>query len=128
MSNDKKQIVEAINASFTKNDTEEFLGHCTEDIVWTMAGEKTVTGKNNIREWMSSMEGHEPPAFTTDLLIAEGNGVVCSGNMTMKDADGVKNSYNYCDIYQFSGDKVSSLTSFVVKEKSEEESNAAHTG
>lgn len=125
MSQQLKDIVVEINESFTKNDTEVFLAHCTEDLIWSMAGEKVATGKSNIREWMGSMEGHEPPVFTTDLLIAEGNVVMCSGNMTMKNAEGVEGNYKYCDIYKFIGDKVSELTSFVVKEKTEADSQAA---
>lgn len=125
MSQDKKQIVTQINDSFTQNDVEGFLDHCADNVVWTMAGEKTVNGKDNIREWMSSMEGHEAPAFTADILVAEGDSVICSGDMRMKDSDGVEAGYKYCDIYKFSGDKVTDLTSFVVKEKTSADSQAA---
>lgn len=125
MSQELKDIVVEINESFTRNDTEAFLAHCTEDLVWSMAGEKVASGKSNIREWMGSMGSHEPPVFTTDLLIAEDDVVMCSGNMTMKNAEGVEGNYKYCDIYKFSGDKVTELTSFVVKEKTEADSQAA---
>lgn len=121
MSQELKQIVEKINASFTKNDTEEFLSYCAEDIVWTMAGEKIVVGKDNIREWLASMKGCDPPIFNTEVLIAEGSSVVCSGDSIMKGPDGVESTYKFCDLYQFDGVKVTSLVSFCCKDSSGEE-------
>ncbi len=110
----KKQIVEEINASFTKNNTEGFLAHCDENIRWTMVGEKLTESKSEIREWMKQMEGMEPPVFVVANLVADGDVVVCNGDMTMNGEDGKPGKYSFCDIYQFSGDKVAELTSFVV--------------
>lgn len=116
---DKKEIVEKINASFAEGNSEGFLSFCADDIQWTMIGEKSVKGKEAIREWMKSMEGMEPPKFTVDNIIAEGDSVVCHGDMTMKDKDGKPGSYGYCDIYRFSGEKIAELNSFVVKKQAE---------
>jgi ketosteroid isomerase-like protein len=80
-----------------------------------MLGEKTVEGKSNIREWMSSMEGKEPPKFTVDYLLADGDAVAASGDMTMKDEEGNMQPYAYCDIYRFNGGKVTELRTFVAK-------------
>lgn len=122
MATDKKEIVEKINASFTNDNVEGFLEYCDENVVWTMVGEKTTNGKKAIREWMSQMKGMEPPKFTVDKMIADGDSVACYGDMPMKDEDGVEGKYSYCDIYGFTGDKVATLRSFVVKHKTEEES------
>ncbi len=111
----RKQIIEEINTSFTRNDMEGFLSHCVEEFSWTMIGEKTNTGKTAIREWMSGMEECEPPVFGVTNLIEDGDIVACNGDMTMKDKDGSETEYSYCDIYRFNGDdKVIELTSFVV--------------
>lgn len=117
----KKEIVEKINSAFTENNTEGFLEHCTDKVVWTMVGEKTNNGKKAIREWMGQMEGMEPPKFTVDRMIAEADSVACFGDMTMKGEDGVEGKYSYCDVYRFDGDKVAELQSFVVKHKTEAE-------
>jgi uncharacterized protein len=111
----RKEIVEEINASFTRHDTDTFLSHCVEEFSWTMVGEKTKTGKTAIREWMSGMEECEPPVFGVTNLIEDGDIVACNGDMTMKDKDGTEAEYSYCDIYRFNGDdKITELTSFVV--------------
>lgn len=121
MSEANKQIVERINASFMEGNTEGFLDQCSEDVVWTMVGEKITSGKAAIRDWMSQMEGCEPPVFTVDQMISDGDSVACYGDMTMKGEDGVEGKYSYCDIYQFSDGKVAELRSFIVKHKTEGE-------
>ena len=121
MSEKNKEIVEKINQAFTKGNTEGFLEHCADDVVWTMEGEKTTSGKAEIREWMSQMEGSEPPKFTVDKTIAEGDTVACFGEMSMNQPPEAAGDYSYCDVYTFSGDKVKELRSFVVKHKTEGE-------
>jgi|SRR5688572_1964126 ketosteroid isomerase-like protein len=121
MAESKKQIVEKINKAFADNNPEEFLSNCTEDVVWTMVGEKTNNGKKAIREWMASMKDMEAPKFTVDQIVAEGDSVVCYGDMSMKDESGKLGRYSYCDAYRFSGDKITELRSFIVKHKMEGE-------
>lgn len=123
MSQKNKEIVEKVNASFTEGKSEGFLDHCADDVVWTMEGEKTTNGKAEIRAWMSQMEGMEPPKFTVDKIIAEGDAVVCYGVMSMKGEDGVEGNYSYCDAYTFAGDKIKELRSFIVKHKTEGETS-----
>lgn len=118
MSKRNKEIVEKVNASFTEGNTEGFLSHCAEDVVWTMEGEKSTKGVDEIRKWMSQMDGMEPPKFTVDKMIAEDDAVVCYGTMSMKGEDGKEGKYSYCDAYTFAGDKIQELRSFVVKHQS----------
>jgi uncharacterized protein len=115
MSETNKEIVEKVNAAFAEGNSETFLSYATDDVMWTMVGEKTTNGKQAIREWMASMEGAEPPKFTVDNLIADGDMVAANGDMTMKDKDGKEGSYGYVDIYRFQGDKIAQLTSYIVK-------------
>lgn len=125
MSQENKELVEKINASFAEGNTEGFLDRCSDNVKWTMVGEKTVEGKTAIREWMSSMECPEPPQFTVDKLLADGDLVAASGNMTMKNEEGQIVPYAYCDIYRFSDGKVIELSSFVVKTTDSELSASA---
>lgn len=114
MSNKNKEIIEKVNAAFAENNPEGFLSFCADNVEWTMIGEKSVKGKAGIREWMAAMKDVEPPKFTVDKVIAEGDSVVAYGDMTMKDKDGKTVPYAYCDIYRFSGDKIVELNSFVI--------------
>lgn len=114
MANTNKQIVEKVNASFAKGETEVFLEQCKPDIVWTMAGEETRTGVDTIRKFMASMGDMEPPKFSVINLFGEGDFVAANGDMTMKNKDGKTESYLFCDLYRFDDGKIAELTSYVV--------------
>jgi len=124
MSASNKAIVERVNDSFAKGEIEGFLSACTDDVTWTMVGHKITQGKEAIREWLTSM-AFEPPKFTVDNLIAEGDLVMAQGNMTMKEKDGTTAPYAYCDIYRFRDGKIAELSSFVVKTEPKTDSASA---
>ena len=110
-----KEIVDEINGAFARNDTESFLKHCTESIRWNMVGHKTTSGKESIRAFLEEMKSPEPPVFSVDKMFLTSSSAVCCGDMTMKDPDGAEMSYSYCDIYEFTGDKVSEMLSYVIR-------------
>jgi uncharacterized protein len=124
MAQTKKQIVEAINKSFSEKNIEGFLDHCADDITWTMVGETSKTGKTVIREWLG-LEDCEPPVFSITHLVEESDVVVCNGDMAMKDKEGNSSRYSFCDIYRFNGDKVAELTTFIVSTDAKESTASA---
>jgi len=112
---DRKTIVENINAAFAENNLEKVLSFCTEDLIWTMVGDKTVKGKDAIRQWIASMNP-EPPQLMIQQIIAEGDVVIARGDMIMKDSkDENAHTYSFCDIYRFAGDRVVELIAFVIE-------------
>jgi ketosteroid isomerase-like protein len=115
MASDRKEIVQQINEGFADNNLEKVLSFCTDDFTWTMVGDTTVSGKDPIRKWMASMDP-QPPRFTIEQTIAEGDSVVTRGNMVMQqEKNGPWIPYTFCDIYRFAGDKVAELTAFVIR-------------
>jgi ketosteroid isomerase-like protein len=111
----RKEIIQRINQGFAENNLEKVLSFCTEDFTWTMVGDTTVRGKDAIRKWMASMNP-EPPQFTIDSTVAEGDVVITRGDMTMQQKkNGPSIPYAFCDIYRFDGDKVAELTAFVIR-------------
>ena len=128
MSAKNKEIVEKVNAAFLEGNFEGFLSLCADDVEWTIIGERTVKGREAIRQWMKSMaaEHPEPPKFTVaDPVIAEGDFVAARGDMTMKDKDGKVVPYSYCDIYRFRDGKIVELNFFVVKTEDKYETSGA---
>jgi uncharacterized protein len=108
-----KQIIEKVNDAFMRNDVEAFLSYCTEDFVFTMVGGESVKGKDAIRKWMAHGP-QEPPKFSVETVIADGDYVAASGKMAMKE-DGGNVPYSYCDVWRFGGDKLVELNAFVIK-------------
>jgi uncharacterized protein (TIGR02246 family) len=72
MSEKNKAILEKANAATTEGDYEGFLSFCTEDTEWTFVGDKTLKGKEAVRQYMAETY-IEPPKFTVANLIAEGD-------------------------------------------------------
>ncbi len=124
MSEKNKEIIEKVNAAFAEGSTEGFLSFCAEDVQWTMVGDKTVKGKDAIRQWMASMDS-EPPKFTVNNVIAEGDFVTAHGDVTMKGKDGKTVPYAYCDIYRFRDGKIVELSAFVIKTEAKYETRSA---
>lgn len=131
MSDKNKEIVEKANALVAEGKTDEFLLLFAEDAEWTLLADTPIItkGREAIRAFMasSSPEGSEPPKFTVDKLIAEGDFVVANGDMTMKNKDGETVPYAYCDIYRIQDDKIAELRTFINKTQADttKESSAA---
>jgi len=70
-----KAILEKANAAIAEGDNEGFLAFCAEDTEWTFVGERTLKGKESVRQWMATTY-REPPKFAVANMIAEGDFVV----------------------------------------------------
>jgi ketosteroid isomerase-like protein len=120
---DNKVTVERINEAMARADVEGFLAYCTEDFVWTMVGEAPVQGKDAIRKWMAQMP-QDPPDFTVRTLVGDGDYVIARGDMEMPEENGV-NTYEFCDVWRFAGDRAVELNAFVIKTKAADKAQTA---
>ena len=122
MSENNKAILEAANAAIAEGNYQGFLSFCTDDTEWTFVGDKTLKGKEAVRQWMATTYV-EPPKFRVAHLIAESDFVTALGDITMKDEDGKTAHYSYCDVWRFRGGKMVELKAFVIKTKVKDESS-----
>jgi uncharacterized protein len=97
MSEKNKAILNEANAAIVEGDNERFLSFCTENTEWTFVGDQTLKGKEAVRQYMAKAY-IEPPKFTTDNTIAEGEFLTVLGEITLKDADGKAVHHSYCDV------------------------------
>jgi len=109
-----KVILKKANAAIMEGDHERFLSFCTDDTEWVFIGDKTLRGKDAVRQYMT-MAYKEPPKFVVANLIEEGDFLTALGDITMKDEKGEETSYKYCDIWRFSNGKMAELKAFVIK-------------
>lgn len=113
MSAKNKAVIEKVNEAFTRNDVEGLLAYCADDFKWTMVGDEPLQGKDDIRKFMRSGPP-DPPAFSVDIVVADGDFVTCTGEMTMNE-NGQVVPYSYCDVWRFDGDRIAELKAFVIK-------------
>jgi ketosteroid isomerase-like protein len=109
-----KAILEKANAAVSAGDNEGFLSFCTEDTKWIFIGDKTLEGKQAVREYMA-IEYLEPPKFNVENLIAEGDFVTAIGTISLKDKNGKMIDYAYSDNWQFRDGKMAGLKAFVIE-------------
>jgi uncharacterized protein len=121
MVRNNKATLKKANEAIAKGDHEGFLKFCTDDTRWTFVGDKTLQGKEAVRQWMATAY-IKPPKFNVRNLIAENNFVTALGDITMIDEDGKTVNYSYCDVWRFRDGKMAELMAFVVDTK-ESESN-----
>jgi ketosteroid isomerase-like protein len=114
MSENHKQVLQAANAAISKRDFEGFLQHCTEHTQWHFIGDRTLSGKDMVREWMAETY-QDPPDFEVKHLISEGDWLTALGEITSKDDEGNEVVYAYCDVWRFEGNKLAELRAFVVR-------------
>lgn len=100
MSETHKEILEKANAAIVEGDFDGFLMFCTEDTEWTFVGDRTLRGKEGVRQWMASAY-REPPRFKVHRMIAEGDFVTAIGEITLKDDEGRGTRHAYCDVWRF---------------------------
>ncbi|QSI31786.1 DUF4440 domain-containing protein [Variovorax sp. RKNM96] len=109
-----KAILEKANAAIIKGDYEGFLALCTEDTEWTFVGDRTLSGKEAVREWMATAYT-EPPKFEVHQLIAEDDFVTALGEITLKDKSGKDTRHAYCDVWRFRDGRMAGLHAFVIE-------------
>lgn len=116
MAKTNKEILVTANAAITKGDFEGFLALCTEDTVWRFEGDRTLTGKNAVREWMAATY-QQPPKFRVHRMIAEDDFVAALGEITLPNEAGKEVDHAYCDVWRFRDGKMAELQAFVVEVK-----------
>ena len=114
MSEKNKAILEEANAHVARGNYEGFLAFCADDTQWTFVGDRTLKGKEAVRQYMAATY-LEPPKFTVANLIAEGDFLTILGDITLKDEDGRAVHHSYCDVWRFRAGKIVELKAFVIK-------------
>lgn len=104
------------NEFVKKGDYENFLTYCTETTEWVFIGDQVLSGKQAVREYMKEFY-REPPVFTVDTTIEEGNFVTVTGEIRLKGKDGNYTYYDYCDVWRFENDKLAALKAYVIEKK-----------
>jgi ketosteroid isomerase-like protein len=109
-----KTILEKSNAAISEGDHETFLTYCTEDTKWTFVGDRELSGKDEIRQYMSETY-KTPPKFDVENMIGEGDFVTAVGRISLfNEEDNQWIQYDYCDVWKFENGKMAELKAFVI--------------
>jgi predicted SnoaL-like aldol condensation-catalyzing enzyme len=113
--NNTKILLDA-NQLVREGKYEEYLSYLTEDSKWVFVGERTLLGKEAVRQYMKEFY-LAPPIFDMERSIEEGNFVTATGNISLKNVDGSYSHYSYCDIWRFDNGKLAEVKAYVIEKK-----------
>ncbi|MBW7674326.1 nuclear transport factor 2 family protein [Chryseobacterium chendengshani] len=109
-----KTILEKANAAVSEGDHETFLSYCTDNTKWTFVGDRVISGKEKIRQYMADAY-KKPPKFDVDYIIAEADYVTAVGTISLFEDDNQWVDYYYCDVWRFENGKMAELRAFVIE-------------
>jgi len=104
------------NEHVRKGEYEAYLSYLTEDTKWVFVGERTLLGKEAVRQYIKDFY-LSPPVFDMEKAIEEGDFVTATGNIALKNVNGEYDHYSYCDIWRFDNGKLAELKAFVIEKK-----------
>lgn len=113
---DNTKILLDANQLVREGKYEEYLGYLTEDSKWVFVGERTLLGKEAVRQYIKEFY-LAPPIFDMERAIEGGDFVTATGNISLKNEDGSYSHYSYCDIWRFDNGKLAEVTAYVIEKK-----------
>lgn len=110
----QKHVVQNYLDGFRRSDHSQVLSCLTDDVVWELPGYRTLAGKDAFDAEIENEEFEGSPSLTLDRLIEEGDSVVAVGAGLTRRKDGNEVRFVFCDVFTFTGDKISRLESYLV--------------
>lgn len=115
MSSTHKDILTQANAAVVRGDHEGFLAFCTDDTEWIFLGDRTLRGKEAVRQWMAESYKAAPPRLRVHRMVGEGDFLTAIGDIVLTDDNGKQTRHAYCDVWRFHKGKLAELHAFVVE-------------
>ncbi len=109
-----KTVVETYMEGFCASDHEKILSCLTDDVVWEMPGFFRHVGKAAFDKEIEHPQADGNPLIHTTRMVEEGNVVIAEGRVTAALKDGSTINAVFCDVFQFAGEKICQLTSYVM--------------
>lgn len=113
----KEEFLQKFNEAFVQNDINYIIDSTTDDVIWTMVGDKTIRGREELAKSMNEMKDTSGLQIYVDAMIVEGDWAAVDGNMSFEDKEGNRKTYGFCDLYKFRDEgelKISELRSYII--------------
>ena len=111
----KKAFIRDFNIAFVKGEIEALLDNLADDIEWHMIGDKTMSSKEEVKEFLAPMMSSKATELVIKHIVTHGNTAACDGTMSFEDGSKIA----FCDFYTFTGHdknaKIREITSYGVE-------------
>ncbi|WP_154669142.1 nuclear transport factor 2 family protein [Planococcus antarcticus] len=109
------------NRAFFQGDRQFIEEHISENVVWTIVGSQSITGKQAFLDAAFGVEdGYRDVDFSIELSVATNGEAAVKGTMKKNGLAGEQKIYSYCDFYVMEtehSEKVKELTTFMIQIK-----------
>lgn len=112
-----KKIVQTYMDGFNATDHKKILSCLTNDVIWDMPGFFFHSGIEAFDKEIENPNADGHPAIKIIRMIEEGNVVVAEGEVKAKMKDGSILDAVFCDVFHFTGGKISRLTTYLMFNK-----------
>lgn len=109
----RKEFLKNFNVAFATGDTDFIVEHVSDDILWTIHGDKHIHGKKAFTREVNIMKEYTADGLIIYTIITHGREAALNGEMKMGDT-----TYTFCDVYRFTDTKnniIKELNSYVIK-------------
>ena len=113
MTTTDKQLPRKISEEFAKGNIEFSAAYLADDIKWNIVGNNPIAGKEQVLEVYKMVQLESFPVITIKNVIAEGNHVVVESTGKAKTKNGKPYNQTYCDVFQFNGEKLHEITTYL---------------
>lgn len=110
----KETFLQKLNEAFATSDTDYIADNVTDNIRWKIVGDQIIEGKEAFIKALKTMQPDDPMELTLHHIITHGREASVNGVMKIPGED---RSYEFCDVYTFSGfknPKITEMTSYVI--------------
>jgi hypothetical protein len=107
----------AVGRAFSEHRFEEALPHLAKDVRWTIVGYMVLEGADAVRQTChETAESLEGTTTTYDrCVVAAGSDAVAVDTFARYTRPDGMTAVASCDIYEFSGDEITAITSYAVE-------------
>lgn len=113
----REKFLREVNKAYESGDDKFFMDHITDDICWTIVGEKDIAGKAEFKEVLDQMKDMPSLEIEVENVFQSGDRGIVEGVLISRNRLGQKKHYGFCDIYKFAESKdlrLRAITSYVI--------------
>jgi hypothetical protein len=107
----------AVGRAFSEHRFDEAFGYLAADVRWTIVGYTVLEGADAVRQTCrQTLASLENTTTTYDrCVVANGTDVVAVDTFAHYSGPAGETSVASCDIYEFSGERITAITSYAVE-------------
>ena len=110
----KMEFLKDFNIAFATGNVDFLLENVTDEIVWTIIGDKKIEGRDSFAAELKKMKDLKPTELILDQILTHGKEGAANGVIKMHN----NKKYAFSDFYIFNGtkgSKIKTITSYVIE-------------